>query len=200
MRIFFFIFISIISIKNKIEKYNYNVHEELVIEIKRKWRVTELIKNLNIVAIGKWYLSRYDPPLAYNNGNDTIMCDACNGENKKEQERTCQAHREDSLFQPVDLRAGPLGAWWIATLSITIAMLPTCLLSYWISVRDSIERSILDQFHRFRPIIPLFFFLSLPLPSLSFSSAHRYFLTRGAYLRDDRNLSSYHLSRGGTIF
>jgi len=27
------------------------------VEIKRKRRVTELMKNLNIVAIGKWYLS-----------------------------------------------------------------------------------------------------------------------------------------------
>lgn len=50
-----------------------NIHEGSVIEIKRKWRVTELIKNLNIVAIGKWYLSPYDPPLADSNESDMTM-------------------------------------------------------------------------------------------------------------------------------
>lgn len=63
--------------------HSRNIHGS-VIEIKRKRRVTELIKNLNIVAIGKWYLSPYDPPLADNNESDMIMWRMQRKENKKE--------------------------------------------------------------------------------------------------------------------
>lgn len=80
----FFIFISIKRPEDENEKYTRGTFMGSVIEIKRKRRVTELIKNLNIVAIGKWYLSPYDPPFADNNESDMIMWRMQRRENKKE--------------------------------------------------------------------------------------------------------------------
>jgi len=121
------------------------------------------------------------------------------GENKKEQKRTCQTHREDSLFQPVDLRAGPRRSRWTATLSITIAMLLTCLLSYRLLVRNSIERSILDQLRCFHPL-PTTPFLSL---FLCLSSAFQCFSMRGACSRErigiTHRLNLSRLNRNWTI-